>query len=144
MSSAAGSGLPLEQRAGAIQVPDSIDVAPPEVVQFSEDRSGWNLILQVAAGLAESGMRSSWAAASKQLDPLLQHPVPGIAFGITMQTQLDLAGRSTTRNNTAVEFFTKEVGGQGLFGRLGRRAWRPGYPSPASHRGSDVCIVAGR
>ena len=120
---AAGGGLPLEQRTHAIQVPDSIDVGH-EVIGF-RDRSG-ELDLQVAPGLANPDA-VVLAETLQQLNPLLQHPVPGIAFGI-LQT-LVLTGRPLTKQDGG-RVFAEEVGRQGLFEGSAEEHGGPGILLP--------------
>src|SRR5438270_8301823 len=75
---AAGSGLPLDQGAGAVQLSDGVDVGY-EVIFFGN----WSheLDLQVAARLANADA-VILAEPLQKLNPLLQHAVPGITLRV--------------------------------------------------------------
>ena len=104
-------------------MPDSIDVGH-EVILLG-DCSG-ELDLQIAAGLANADA-VVLAEALQQLNPLLQHTVPGIAFGI-LQT-LVLTGRPLAKQDSS-RVFAEEVGRQGLFEGSAEEHGGPGILLP--------------
>src|SRR5437870_13721314 len=75
---AAGSGLPLDQGAGAVQLSDRVDVGY-EVILFGN--GSHELDLQVTAQLANADA-VVLAEPLEELNPLLQHAVPGVAVRV--------------------------------------------------------------
>src|SRR5438552_12925967 len=102
---AAGSGLPLDQAAGAVQLSDRVDVGY-EVILFGN----WSheLDLQVAARLANADA-VVLAEPLEELDSLLQHAVPGISVRVLQA--LVLASRPFAKQDSR-GVFAEEVGSQ--------------------------------
>ena len=75
---AAGSGLPLDQAAGAVQLSDRVDVGY-EVILFGN--GSHELDLQVAARLANADA-VILAESVQEHDALLEHSVPAVVTGV--------------------------------------------------------------
>src|SRR2546430_2679318 len=105
---AAGSGLPLDQGAGAVQLSDRVDVGY-EIVRLG--KCPGELDLQVAAWLANADA-VVLAEPVQELNPLLQDAVPGISVRVLQA--LVLAWSPLAEQNGR-RVFAEEVGSQSPF-----------------------------
>src|SRR5439155_11730711 len=119
---AAGSGLPLDQAARAVQRSDRVDVGY-EVILFRNCPG--ELDLQVAARLANADA-VVLAEPLEELNPLLQHAVPGISVRVLQA--LVLASRPFAKQDSC-RVLAEEVGGQSPF-----------KGSPEEHGGPGVLL----
>src|SRR2546426_10145431 len=120
---AAGSGLPLDQGAGAVQLSDRVDVGY-EIVRLG--KCPGELDLQVAAWLANADA-VVLAEPVQELNPLLQDAVPGISVRVLQA--LVLAWSPLAEQNGR-RVFAEEVGSQGAF-----------EGSPEEHGGPGVFLL---